>query len=541
MGRKFRTALLSVFCSVLIMASISLFSFRHPATRVIAGKMLSPICDGVLPTESILHPDWDILLLLTFPQLYTIPETHHYRCLFQNNATSPAKRLGVLPHGRVAFKCAMPGSVRRIRPFYMPYLITTPDRLRFTFWAELTRWTFLAYDWAPTENDVVVFAKGVNRRIPSRAPDTLSCVFTNGSVVFARTAVSSSSQEVFRCAHPPATLIAENPMMKVSIEIHNAEDDEASVIAPSVAFYSPPPYNNAAVASMEPKRLLCATTMLRNSAKFLKEWVMYHSAIGVEKFILYDNESDDKLAEVVEELNGQGHNVTTVFWPWAKTQEAGFSHSAIHANDTCEWMMFLDVDEFVLSPNWLDSPRPSPTMLKSLLPNTTSSSQLSEATGQIMFRCHDFGPSNQTSHPAAGVTQGYTCRLSIDERHKSITNLRAIDHSLRNEIHHFQLKPDRSNKRLELHEGVVNHYKYQAWPEFKTKFKRRVSAYVVDWRERLNLNSRDRTPELGFEATEPPGWPLKFCEKEDRRLQMLVRKWFGSGRSPTRFRMAWQT
>ncbi|CAA3015792.1 glycosyltransferase family 92 RCOM_0530710-like, partial [Olea europaea subsp. europaea] len=66
----------------------------------------------------------------------------------------------------------------------------------------------------------------------------------------------------------------------------------------SVAYFTP-------LRSLEKgpqKSLLCTCTMMYNVAKFLKEWVLYHSKIGVEKFLLYDNASDHNLAKVVEEL-----------------------------------------------------------------------------------------------------------------------------------------------------------------------------------------------------------------------------------------------
>ncbi|KAF2310231.1 hypothetical protein GH714_007328 [Hevea brasiliensis] len=264
--------------------------------------------------------------------------------------------------------------------------------------------------------------------------------------------------------------------------------------------------------------------MVYNVGKFLREWIMYHSKIGVEKFILYDNDSDDDLYSVVEDLNEEGYNVETLLWLWPKTQEAGFSHAALHAKDSCKWMIYIDVDEFVFAPSWDSSSEPTDQMLKSLLPSLSSSHMI----GEISILCNEFGPSNQRSNPAEGVTQGYTCRRRVENRHKSIVLLEAIDDSLLNVIHHFSLKKSYRMKHLSLEAAVVNHYKYQAWEEFKAKFRRRVSAYVVDWMSGLNPLSKDRTPGLGYEAVEPPGWENKFCEVRDDRLKMLTERWFDS-------------
>ncbi|KAF4401856.1 hypothetical protein G4B88_013143 [Cannabis sativa] len=169
---------------------------------------------------------------------------------------------------------------------------------------------------------------------------------------------------------------------------------------------------------------------------------------------------------------------------------AGFSHSAIQSKDLCNWMMFVDVDEFIYSPSWFNFSKPSKSMLQFLLP-TFSPSAKPNYIGQISIRCNEFGPSSQRSHPPEGVTQGYTCRRS---------------------------------------RAVVNHFKYQAWSEFQNKFRRRVSTYVVDWKEKANLASNDRTPGLGFEAVEPKAWDQKFCEVKDERTNTNIVKSGGSGR-----------
>ncbi|KAL8253479.1 hypothetical protein R6Q59_037172 [Mikania micrantha] len=131
-------------------------------------------------------------------------------------------------------------------------------------------------------------------------------------------------------------------------------------------------------------------------------------------------------------------------------------------------MMFIDVDEFIYSPSWTSS-KPSKSLLQSLLPT--------HPYGQIIIRCYEFGPSKQKTHPLTGVTQdGY------------------------------------KSKKVNLGTAVVNHYKFQAWTEFKTKFRRRVSAYVVDWTRSVNLKSNDRAPGLGYHAVEPKGCQkLKLC------------------------------
>lgn len=502
-------------------------------------RHVSSVPEESTDAVSILFPAWEVLVIAP-------PATaggRGWRCVFQNNATSPATPAGVLPFTkRAMFKCRLPPSVRRLRPFFQPALTRSSSEEKEeeegegTFPAtaaeELFRWSFLAYESLSTEDDVVLFVKGVNNRQGiNRSPDELSCVFGDDPATAVRTAVTSSAQEVFRCAHPKLPAADSGTEIKIKITLEVARENRVTLI-PSVAYYTP---EQRRLAADGPRSLLCACTMVHNVAKFLKEWVMYHASVGVDRFLLYDNDSDDGLRSVVDDLSRGGYDVQVLTWPWPKTQEAGFSHGAIYANASCEWMAYVDVDEFVFAPAWNSSARPSKLMLTSLLPARDDPAR----NGQVSIKCYEFGPSHQKTHPPEGVTQGYTCRRRIEQRHKSVLRLDAADASLLNVIHHFRLKEGYRSRQVRLEDAVVNHYKYQAWSEFRTKFRRRVSAYVVDWTQAINPASKDRAPGLGFEPVEPRGWAQRFCEVGDDRLKALTRRWFGS-ESSSELNMAWQ-
>ncbi|KAL2232114.1 glycosyltransferase family 92 protein RCOM_0530710-like [Sesamum indicum] len=497
---------------------------------------LPPLPPPPISTTGILLPDWEVLVIVS-------PETppsnlDGYLCLFETNETSPARFSGMLQFpDRATFSCLLPVRARRRRlPFRQPVLLKSPDNPpeRQPTAPPLLRWSYLVYDSLTTEDDVVLFVKGVNiRQGTNREPSEFRCVFGDDVANGVKTTVTTSMQEVFRCKRPEPTAVSSvggetnpNPM-KISLEIVGENR-----VVPSVAYYTPP----RKLESKNRKSLLCASTMVYDVSKFLREWVLYHSRIGVEKFLLYDNGSDDDLGRVVDELVKEDFDINTYSWRWPKTQEAGFSHSALYAKDVCTWMMYLDVDEFVYSPCWKNLSEPSKSLLH---PHLISPNSSSSSSGQISISCYEFGPSDQRVHPVTGVTQGYNCRRRYENRHKSIVLLDAIDGSLLNVIHHFKLRAGYRTRKLSTKVMVVNHYKYQAWPEFKAKFRRRVSAYVLDWTKKLNPNSNDRTPGLGFEAVEPQGWPRMFCEVRDNKLRDLVLKWFGI-KLDHGIRMTWQ-
>lgn len=93
---------------------------------------------------------------------------------------------------------------------------------------------------------------------------------------------------------------------------------------------------------------VCVCSMIYNNARFLDEWVRYHAFLGVDSFLIYDNNSEDNLEREVRRLAAGGFRIKRVFWPWIKTQQAGFSHCSMNARrEGCTWGLFIDVDEFL--------------------------------------------------------------------------------------------------------------------------------------------------------------------------------------------------
>ncbi|RCV23282.1 LOW QUALITY PROTEIN: hypothetical protein SETIT_4G287100v2 [Setaria italica] len=484
------------------------------------------------PPDAVLLPDWEVLVLLR-PGA-PAPAGGNATCAFPGGAASPARSLGRMPaSGRRAYTCDMPRPERRHKPFRAPRLIATSmtssddqsSESQSTPPLMLLRWSGrLVYDAVALHGtgDVLVLAKGVNpRQGVNRNASYIRCVYyrdnnnATGSVVASLPA--STSAQSFRCPPPPTTTTDD---LRVTLAVADGEP------IPSMATYSPP--SPTPTDEKNKKVAVCACTMVRDVAKFLREWVAYHAAVGVDRFFLYDNGSQDDLEGQVRQLNSAGFHVSTHLWPWPKTQEAGFSYAAAVHRDSCEWMAFVDVDEFIFSPSWAPSSKPTKSMLRSIV------AAVEPDVGQVTLGCKDFGPSGQTKHPEEGVTQGYTCRRRAEERHKSLVRLDAVDPSLINSIHHFELRPELRWERSR--QARVNHYKYQAWDEFKVKFRRRVSTYVADWTDPVNHGSKDRTPGLGFEAVEPAGWAHKFCDVEDNLLRDVTRGWFGVGFSSNKLR-----
>ncbi|KAG0480803.1 hypothetical protein HPP92_011367 [Vanilla planifolia] len=383
------------------------------------------------------------------------------------------------------------------------------------------RWDQLAYTAIldQADNSTIVFAKGHNLR-PARLsnPASFECIFGwdfSHPKFYLSAEVTSAAQEIFRCRTPLSILhrrytgrhlqAFKSPLVSVRFKAHG------SFPLPSIARSEPLSSLPPMPRLLKPHRM-CVCTMLRNQARFLREWILYHSRIGIERWFIYDNNSDDDIEHVVASLSTKWNLLISLHeWPWVKTQEAGFAHCALRARPSCEWVGFLDVDEFLYFP----SPE---VKLHDVLRNYSKTPWVAE----IRTACHSFGPSGRKKSPPEGVMIGYTCRIAPAERHKSIVRPEALNPSLINVVHHFHLKNGMKYVNMDLRIMVINHYKYQAWEVFKEKFYRRVATYVADWQAEENVGSKDRAPGLGTKAVEPPDWVSQFCEVNDTGLRDLV-------------------
>ncbi|KAL8253478.1 hypothetical protein R6Q59_037171 [Mikania micrantha] len=277
--------------------------------------------DSTIKTVSVLFPSWEVLVIVSSENGGDQNDTSIF-CLFDTNEISPARFSGTMSYpDRKTFMCQLPKRFLRRLPFRQPVLTKTPNQDKLMYKPllspapELLRWNFIVYDIIETEDDVVLFAKGFNNRQGvNRSPTEFNCVFGDDTVNGVTTSVTSSMQEVFRCRRPDLTEFSQNPV-RVSLVIL-----ETNQVVPSLAYYTP----KRRIETGGTKSLLCACTMVYNVAKFLKEWVIYHSEIGVDKFILYDNGSDDDFDKVVYLLNQEGTILRLDFGYGRKPKKAVF-------------------------------------------------------------------------------------------------------------------------------------------------------------------------------------------------------------------------
>jgi Glycosyltransferase family 92 len=94
---------------------------------------------------------------------------------------------------------------------------------------------------------------------------------------------------------------------------------------------------------------LSVCAIYRNEAPYLAEWIEFHRLVGAERFFLYDNNSTDRHEAVLAPYVSDG--IAVVYpWPQHPGQQAAYDHCLAQHGGESRWIAFLDVDEFLFSP-----------------------------------------------------------------------------------------------------------------------------------------------------------------------------------------------
>jgi hypothetical protein len=90
--------------------------------------------------------------------------------------------------------------------------------------------------------------------------------------------------------------------------------------------------------------------ILKDEDKFVDEWIAYHRLVGVDHFILYDDDPQQHLKQVL-----LPHATYVTFYDWTEPYNVGngrdkqtraYRHGLLHA--TSKWVGFIDIDEFIV-------------------------------------------------------------------------------------------------------------------------------------------------------------------------------------------------
>ena len=86
----------------------------------------------------------------------------------------------------------------------------------------------------------------------------------------------------------------------------------------------------------------------KNERNLVAEWLAFHAAVGFDRVVLYDNNSDDGTAKAARDMRGIAVDVI----PWSSRaqdyQTSAYDDAVKRYGRRFEWVAFLDLDEFLL-------------------------------------------------------------------------------------------------------------------------------------------------------------------------------------------------
>lgn len=172
----------------------------------------------------------------------------------------------------------------------------------------------------------------------------------------------------------------------------------------------------------------------QNEGPYLAEWLAWHRAFGVGRFLLYDNDSTDGGAVAAPD-------VLTIKWPGRAVQLPAYRDALRRLAGEVPWVAFLDLDEFLWSPDGGD--------LSTVLAAFPGADAV-----WAPWRLFGWGPF--LTRPSCGVVQAYRWRAAETDASAALGKTIVRPEAVRGIVspHHFLVRRGTTDASPLL----VNHY-----------------------------------------------------------------------------------
>lgn len=215
---------------------------------------------------------------------------------------------------------------------------------------------------------------------------------------------------------------------------------------------------------------LTLVAIAKDETRNLREWLVYHTLLGVEAFIVYDNESRIPIRETLAPFLRNGF-LKVVEISGKNMQLTAYDHALREFGRATRWMGFIDLDEFIV-------PQTTDDLRHFLLDY--------EAHAGLAVNWVTYGSSGHVKRPNGLMIENYTGRLELDcAVNYHIKSIVKPDCTLRSTSPHsfayrpgcFAVNPDgvpiATAFSPPCHDRIrINHYFFRSQEEFEEKIKR---------------------------------------------------------------------
>lgn len=165
---------------------------------------------------------------------------------------------------------------------------------------------------------------------------------------------------------------------------------------------------------------LSFVAIIKNEAPYIEEWIEFHKLVGVSKFYIYDNESEDNLKDVLKKYIDSGE-VVYKYYPGKCKQNAAYTEAVNDYKNKTRYMGFIDIDEFVI-----------PTQADNLVKVIDDVLSKDKNAAGLAINWRVYGSSGFKEKPKGLVTENYRNRgedaWRINIHVKTICNPRLVSH-----------------------------------------------------------------------------------------------------------------
>lgn len=244
----------------------------------------------------------------------------------------------------------------------------------------------------------------------------------------------------------------------------------------------------------------------KNEAPYLLEWITYHLSIGFSRITIYDNESTDGSAALLERIAEADGRVAVRFWAsdglYASPQATAYN-DALGAVATA-WVMFLDIDEFLVP--FRDGSLPA--FLR----------RVPDDAASVHINWRGFGSSGRVDRDYGFVTDAFTrCAHPLwgnNHHFKTIARKKLAREAFIHDIEaesgrrllsdfmEFETHRRGQSSRI-VHDGVqVNHYQCKTFDEFVERMRRGDANFHPAHQLKARDASRERFLQLDMNGDE---------------------------------------